>query len=112
MLSCFLGKHIIYLSDEVNFLLSFVLFHKLQLLFLYRGDDGQLRLGVRRAVQLRNEALFEPVNSSDSKLRILSSVASSLENKSVFHICFNPRFVQTSAKFQVPVNHCYACMDS
>jgi hypothetical protein len=100
MLSCFLGKHIIYLSDEVNFLLSFVLFHKLQLLFLYRGDDGQLRLGVRRAVQLRNEALFEPVNSSDSKLRILSSVASSLENKSVFHICFNPR--SGASEFIVP----------
>ncbi|XP_052157037.1 auxin response factor 14 [Oryza glaberrima] len=68
-------------------------------LFL-RGDDGQLRLGVRRAVQLRNEALFEPVNSSDSKLRILSSVASSLENKSVFHICFNPR--SGASEFIVP----------
>nr|CAB3460983.1 unnamed protein product [Digitaria exilis] len=58
---------------------------------IYRGNDGELRLGVRRAVQLKNEALLEAVNSIDSKLRTLSAVASSLENRSVFHICFNPR---------------------
>uniref|UniRef100_J3M8V4 Auxin response factor n=2 Tax=Oryza brachyantha TaxID=4533 RepID=J3M8V4_ORYBR len=78
-------------------------------LFL-RGDDGQLRLGVRRAVQLRNEALFEPVNSSDSKLRILSAVANSLENKSIFHVCFNPRsgaseFIVPYWRFLKSLNH-------
>jgi auxin response factor len=62
-------------------------------LFTYRGNDGELRLGVRRAVQLKNEALLEAVSSTDSKLRTLSAVASSLENRSIFHICFNPRFV-------------------
>uniref|UniRef100_A0A452ZJR4 TF-B3 domain-containing protein n=1 Tax=Aegilops tauschii subsp. strangulata TaxID=200361 RepID=A0A452ZJR4_AEGTS len=61
-------------------------------LFL-RGDDGELRLGVRRAVQLRNEALFRAVNSNESKLHTLSAVASSLENRSIFHVCFDPRFV-------------------
>uniref|UniRef100_A0A0D9WIM9 Auxin response factor n=1 Tax=Leersia perrieri TaxID=77586 RepID=A0A0D9WIM9_9ORYZ len=78
--------------------------------FFLRGDDGQLRLGVRRAVPLRNEALFEPVNSSDSKLRILSSVASSLENKSIFHVCFNPRsgaseFIVPYWRFTKSLNH-------
>ncbi|KAF8719269.1 hypothetical protein HU200_023965 [Digitaria exilis] len=70
-------------------------------LFL-RGNDGELRLGVRRAVQLKNEALLEAVNSIDSKLRTLSAVASSLENRSVFHICFNPRI--GASEFIVP--HC------
>ncbi|XP_066362521.1 auxin response factor 14-like isoform X2 [Miscanthus floridulus] len=60
-------------------------------LFL-RGNDGELRLGVRRAVQLKNEALLEAVNCTDSKLLMLSAVASSLDNRSVFHVCFNPRF--------------------
>ena len=41
------------------------------ILFTYRGSDGELRLGVRRAVQLKNEALLEAVNSTDSKLRTL-----------------------------------------
>ncbi|XP_062231884.1 auxin response factor 14-like isoform X2 [Phragmites australis] len=59
-------------------------------LFL-RGNDGELRLGVRRAVQLRNEALLEAVSSTDTRLQTLSSVASSLDNRSIFHICFNPR---------------------
>ncbi|RLN27930.1 auxin response factor 14-like [Panicum miliaceum] len=68
-------------------------------LFL-RGNDGELRLGVRRAVQLKNEALLEAVNSTDSKLRTLSAVASSLENRSIFHICFNPR--TGASEFIVP----------
>ncbi|KAF8715797.1 hypothetical protein HU200_026749 [Digitaria exilis] len=70
-------------------------------LFL-RGNDGELRLGVRRAVQLKNETLLEAVNSIDSKLRTLSAVASSLENRSIFHICFNPRI--GASEFIVP--HC------
>ncbi|RLN00292.1 auxin response factor 14-like [Panicum miliaceum] len=66
----------------------------------WRGNDGELRLGVRRAVQLKNEALLEAVNSTDSKLRALSAVASSLENRSIFHICFNPR--TGASEFIVP----------
>jgi auxin response factor len=50
-------------------------------------------LGVRRAVQLRNEALFKAVKNKDSKLQTLSAIASSLENRSIFHVCFDPRFV-------------------
>ncbi|KAG8068030.1 hypothetical protein GUJ93_ZPchr0005g15723 [Zizania palustris] len=78
-------------------------------LFL-RGDDGQLRLGVRRAVQLRNEALFEDVNTNDSKLHILSAAASSLENKSIFNVSFNPRsgaseFIVPYWRFSKSLNH-------
>jgi auxin response factor len=62
-------------------------------LFPNRGNDGELRLGVRRAVPLKNEVLLEAVNSTHSKLRTLSAVASSLKNRNVFHVCFNPRYV-------------------
>uniref|UniRef100_A0ACD5T8J9 Uncharacterized protein n=1 Tax=Avena sativa TaxID=4498 RepID=A0ACD5T8J9_AVESA len=68
-------------------------------LFL-RGDDGELRLGVRRAVPLKNEALFKAVNNNDSKLRTLSAVASSLEIRSIFHVCFDPR--SGASEFIVP----------
>ncbi|CAN6327614.1 unnamed protein product [Urochloa humidicola] len=68
-------------------------------LFL-RGNDGELRMGVRRAVPLKNEAL-EAANSTDSKQRTLSAVASSLENRSIFHICFDPRTV--ASEFIVPL---------
>ncbi|CAM0954598.1 unnamed protein product [Alopecurus aequalis] len=68
-------------------------------LFL-RGDDGELRLGVRRAVQLRNEALFKAVSNNSSKLQTLSAVASSLENRSIFHVCFDPR--GGASEFMVP----------
>ncbi|KAM0834016.1 hypothetical protein ACQ4PT_063899 [Festuca glaucescens] len=78
-------------------------------LFL-RGDDGELRLGVRRAVQLRNEALFKAVNNNDSMLHTLSAIASSLENRSIFHVCFDPRsgaseFIVPYWRFSKNLNH-------
>uniref|UniRef100_A0ACD5U1S0 Uncharacterized protein n=1 Tax=Avena sativa TaxID=4498 RepID=A0ACD5U1S0_AVESA len=78
-------------------------------LFL-RGDDGELRLGVRRAVPLKNEALFKAVNNNDSKLRTLSAVSSSLEIRSIFHVCFDPRsgaseFIVPYWRFSKNLNH-------
>ncbi|KQK05397.1 auxin response factor 14 isoform X2 [Brachypodium distachyon] len=78
-------------------------------LFL-RGCDGELRLGIRRAVQLRNEDLFKAVNSSDSRQRTLSAVASSFRNRSTFHVCFDPRsgaseFIVPYWKFSKSLNH-------
>lgn len=78
-------------------------------LFL-RGDDGELKLGVRRAVQLKNEALFKAFSSNNSKIHALSSVANSLKHKSVFHICYNPRtaaseFIVPYWKFLKSLNH-------
>lgn len=78
-------------------------------LFL-RGDDGELRLGVRRALPLRNEAIFKAVNNDDSKLHTLSAVASSLEKRSIFHVCYDPRsaaseFIVPYWRFSKSLNH-------
>ncbi|PWZ09359.1 Auxin response factor 3 [Zea mays] len=78
-------------------------------LFL-RGDDGELRLGVRRAIQLKNEALFEDFNSDSTKRHSLMAVADSLKNRSVFHISYNPRataseYIIPYAKFLKSLNH-------
>ncbi|KAJ1285416.1 hypothetical protein BS78_03G278700 [Paspalum vaginatum] len=68
-------------------------------LFL-RGDDGELRLGVRRAIQLKNEALFEDFSSDSTKRHTLSAVADSLKHRSVFHISYNPR--ATTSEYIIP----------
>ncbi|KAG0539431.1 hypothetical protein BDA96_03G322300 [Sorghum bicolor] len=68
-------------------------------LFL-RGDDGELRLGVRRAIQLKNEALFEDFSSDSTKRHTLSAVADSLKHRSVFHISYNPR--ATASEYIIP----------
>ncbi|XP_066312575.1 auxin response factor 3-like isoform X2 [Miscanthus floridulus] len=68
-------------------------------LFL-RGDDGELRLGVRRAIQLKNEAFFEDFSSDSTKRHTLSAVADSLKHRSVFHISYNPR--ATASEYIIP----------
>ncbi|XP_066381427.1 auxin response factor 3-like isoform X2 [Miscanthus floridulus] len=68
-------------------------------LFL-RGDDGELRLGVRRAIQLKNEVFFEDFSSDSTKRHTLSAVADSLKHRSVFHISYNPR--ATASEYIIP----------
>uniref|UniRef100_A0A0A9D3G8 Auxin response factor n=1 Tax=Arundo donax TaxID=35708 RepID=A0A0A9D3G8_ARUDO len=68
-------------------------------LFL-RGDDGELRLGVRRAIQLKNEALFQDFRSDSSKQHTLCAVVDSLKHRSVFHISYNPR--STASEYIIP----------
>ncbi|TVU35080.1 hypothetical protein EJB05_16949 [Eragrostis curvula] len=78
-------------------------------LFL-RGDDDELRLGVRRAIQLKNEALFKDFSCENSKRHTLSAVADSVKHRSVFHISYNPRatgseYIIPYQKFLKSLNH-------
>ncbi|CAN6327289.1 unnamed protein product [Urochloa humidicola] len=63
-------------------------------LFL-RGDDGELRLGVRRAAQLKNGSAFPELYNQCSNLGSLANVAHAVATKSVFHIYYNPRLSQS-----------------
>ncbi|GJN15219.1 hypothetical protein PR202_gb02113 [Eleusine coracana subsp. coracana] len=72
-------------------------------LFL-RGDDGELRLGVRRAAQLKNGSAFPALYNQCSNLGTLANVAHAVATKVVFHIYYNPRlshseFIITYSKF-------------
>uniref|UniRef100_A0A804N0N0 40S ribosomal protein S8 n=1 Tax=Zea mays TaxID=4577 RepID=A0A804N0N0_MAIZE len=58
-------------------------------LFL-RGDNGELRLGVRRAAQLKNGSAFLALYNQCSNLGSLPNVAHVVATKSVFHIYYNP----------------------
>ncbi|XP_073007277.1 auxin response factor 15-like isoform X1 [Typha latifolia] len=68
-------------------------------LFL-RGDDGELRLGIRRAVQLKQGAPFAALYSQISNLSTPAGVANAVSMKSVFHIYYNPR--TSPSEFIVP----------
>nr|ADG43158.1 auxin response factor 24 [Zea mays] len=68
-------------------------------LFL-RGDNGELRLGVRRAAQLKNGSAFPALYNQCLNLGSLPNVAHAVATKSVFHIYYNPRLSQS--EFIIP----------
>ncbi|XP_062217230.1 auxin response factor 2-like [Phragmites australis] len=68
-------------------------------LFL-RGEDGVLRLGMRRAAQLKNVIPIPALHNQCSNHRNLGNVAQAVAMKSVFHIYYNPRLSQS--EFIIP----------
>ncbi|TVU35601.1 hypothetical protein EJB05_17499 [Eragrostis curvula] len=68
-------------------------------LFL-RGEDGVLRLGVRRADQLKNTPPTPALHNQCSGHRNLENVARAVAMKTVFHIYYNPRLSQS--EFIIP----------
>ncbi|KAG1367940.1 auxin response factor 15 [Cocos nucifera] len=60
-------------------------------LSLCSGNDGELRLGIRRAAQLKNGTPFSAPCSQSLDLGKLAAVANAVSTKSVFHIYYNPR---------------------
>ncbi|XP_010538186.1 PREDICTED: auxin response factor 3-like [Tarenaya hassleriana] len=75
-------------------------------LFL-RGDDGQLRLGVRRAAQIKGAA---PLSTQNLHLWNFAEVAPSISSKSVFSIYYNPKsswsdFIIPARKFLKSVDY-------
>ncbi|CAI9087367.1 OLC1v1021423C1 [Oldenlandia corymbosa var. corymbosa] len=67
-------------------------------LFL-RGGDGELRLGVRRAVQVKSYPTFSAC-SPQYNASSISSVVNAISSRSVFHVCYNPR--AGSSEFIIP----------
>ncbi|KAK3161532.1 hypothetical protein QOZ80_1BG0078280 [Eleusine coracana subsp. coracana] len=68
-------------------------------LFL-RGEDGVLRLGVRRAAQLKNIPPAPALQNQCSGTRNLENVAGAVAMKTIFHIYYNPRLSQS--EFIIP----------
>ncbi|KAF2321779.1 hypothetical protein GH714_002743 [Hevea brasiliensis] len=59
-------------------------------LFL-RGEDGELRLGIRRAVRPRNGLPDSVVGKQNSYPSVLSLVANAISTKSMFNVLYSPR---------------------
>ncbi|KAJ0083531.1 hypothetical protein Patl1_30735 [Pistacia atlantica] len=68
-------------------------------LFL-RGEDGELRLGIRRAVRPRNGLPDSILAKQNSHPNILSQVANAVSTKSLFHVFYSPR--ASHAEFVIP----------
>ncbi|KAG5235017.1 auxin response factor [Salix suchowensis] len=77
-------------------------------LFL-RGEDGELRLGVRRAVQVKCGPAFPaPCNHQLNQISF-GDVANAISTRNVFHIYYNPR--ASSSEFIVPFNKFLKSLD-
>ncbi|KAF3455033.1 hypothetical protein FNV43_RR05481 [Rhamnella rubrinervis] len=68
-------------------------------LFL-RGENGELRLGIRRAVRPRNGLPDSVVGNQNSHPSVLSLVATAISTKSMFHVFYSPR--ASHAEFVIP----------
>ncbi|XP_021628691.1 auxin response factor 4 isoform X2 [Manihot esculenta] len=68
-------------------------------LFL-RGEDGELRLGIRRAVRPRNGLPDSVIGKQNSYPSVLSVVANAMSTNSMFNVLYSPR--ASHAEFVVP----------
>ncbi|XWS28421.1 hypothetical protein CRYUN_Cryun25bG0067400 [Craigia yunnanensis] len=68
-------------------------------LFL-RGEDEELRLGIRRAVRPRNGLPDSVIAKQNSYPNVLSPVANAISTKSTFHVFYSPR--ASHAEFVIP----------
>eukprot|EP01018_Ginkgo_biloba_P038933 Gb_32404 [translate_table: standard] len=68
-------------------------------LFL-RGENGELRLGIRRASRQQSYASSSVLSSQSMHLGVLTAAAHAVATKSMFHIFFNPR--TSPAEFVIP----------
>ncbi|XP_058730799.1 auxin response factor 3-like isoform X2 [Vicia villosa] len=70
-------------------------------LFL-RGEDGELRLGIRRAAQLKNCGNFSSLSGQQLNLGSLTDVVKALSTRCAFSVHYNPRV--GSSEFIVPIH--------
>nr|CAD1823818.1 unnamed protein product [Ananas comosus var. bracteatus] len=80
---------------------------------LLQKPQWELRLGIRRAVQLKTGAPFQALHNQNSCISTLATVASAVSMKSVFHIYYNPRaspseFIVPYWKFTKSFSHPFA----
>ncbi|CAO2842897.1 unnamed protein product [Amaranthus hypochondriacus] len=78
-------------------------------LFL-RGADGELRLGIRRAVQLKGPALFPALSGRPLCNQSVSAAIDAISSGRVFSVCYNPR--ASSSEFVVPFRRFMKSLDT
>ncbi|RDX71002.1 Auxin response factor 3, partial [Mucuna pruriens] len=77
-------------------------------LFL-RGEDGELRLGIRRAAQLKSGSSFSALSGQQLNLSSLVDVINALSTRCAFSIHYNPRV--SSSEFIVPIHKFLKSLD-
>lgn len=56
-----------------------------------RGEDGELRLGVRRAAQVKASATYPPPCSQHLNYNTITEVVDAISMKTAFNVYYNPR---------------------
>ncbi|KAH9748866.1 auxin response factor 3 [Citrus sinensis] len=77
-------------------------------LFL-RGEDGELRLGIRRAPHVKSGATFPSFCSQQSSPNSVTDVVDAIARKRAFSISYNPR--ASASEFIIPVNKFLKSLD-
>ncbi|MED6157236.1 Arf GTPase arf3 [Stylosanthes scabra] len=77
-------------------------------LFL-RGEDGELRLGIRRAAQLKSDGKFSVLPPQQLNHSTLVDVINALSSRCAVSIHYNPRF--SSSDFIIPVHKFWKSLD-
>uniref|UniRef100_A0A2P2MQ06 Auxin response factor n=1 Tax=Rhizophora mucronata TaxID=61149 RepID=A0A2P2MQ06_RHIMU len=77
-------------------------------LFL-RGEDGELRLGFRRAAQGKRGAKFSVLSGEQLNQSSLIDAVNAISKRSVFNICYNPR--ASSSEFIIPLHKFLKSLD-
>ncbi|KAL4333635.1 hypothetical protein GQ457_07G029310 [Hibiscus cannabinus] len=77
-------------------------------LFL-RGENGELRLGIRRAAQIKNGTSFPSLCTQQLNRNAFADVVHAVSMKSVFTIYYNPR--ASSSEFIIPVHRFWKSLD-
>lgn len=77
---------IIPLASLWNWALTFVYY------FLCRGENGELRLGIRRTIRPKNWLPDSVTGNQMSYHTVLTSVANAISTNSPFHVFYNPRY--------------------
>ncbi|XP_047311037.1 auxin response factor 3 isoform X2 [Impatiens glandulifera] len=68
-------------------------------LFL-RGDNGELRLGIRRASQVQSFFSFQNTSCQGTNGSTISDIVTAISTRNIFSICYNPR--ASSSEFVIP----------
>ncbi|KAB2029467.1 hypothetical protein ES319_D05G166000v1 [Gossypium barbadense] len=77
-------------------------------LFL-RGENGELRLGIRRAAHIKNGTSFHSLCTQPLNRSNFADVVHAISMKSVFSIYYNPR--ASSSEFIIPVHKFWKSLD-
>lgn len=63
-----------------------------------RGEDGELRLGIRRALQLKSGGALSVSPAQQLNPGTLMDVVNALSTKCAFNVCYNPRYFHACSR--------------
>lgn len=89
-------------AEAFSCFFRFSFFFFLWLLYLFICDrvaDGELRLGIRRAAQVKIGTAFPAPYCQQFTSSSMASVAHAISTRRVFNICYNPRYFNQPKDF-------------